>query len=97
MSSYFLKEADDGKHKFVVITPFGKKIKFGDIKYEDYTTHRDQLRKYLYISRHQKNEDWYNLNTKGAWSKNLLWNKKTLKESIQDMNNKFGINIIMVK
>jgi len=65
---------------------------FGDNRYEDYTQHGDKYRKLAYERRHT-NEDWNDLKTSGAWSKGLLWNKKSLNESIKNMENQFNIKI----
>jgi len=81
------------KKKYMIITPTGKKIGFGAVGYEDYTMHKDEERKQRYVARHKKHEDWHNKNTAGFWSKNLLWNKPTLKESIEDTEKKFNIKI----
>ena len=42
---YILKKANDKKHKFIIITPSGKKIKFGAYSYSDYTIHKNKIRK----------------------------------------------------
>lgn len=63
---------------------------FGADGYDDYTIHKDEKRKELYIKRHQKKEDWNNPTTAGALSRWILWNKPTLIESIEDYKNKFG-------
>ena len=66
-----------------------KSIHFGAKGYEDFTIHKDDLRKHRYIDRHSKNEDWNNALTAGFYSRWLLWNKKTLKDSIDDVNRRF--------
>lgn len=68
---------------------------FGDSRYEDYTMHGDDKRKASYLSRHWK-EDWTKsgIHSSGFWSRWLLWNKSTIKESIKDIENKFNIKII---
>jgi hypothetical protein len=75
-----------------------KTLSFGQNNASDFTINKSEERKKLYIARHQKNEIW-NFNNKitpGGLSKNLLWNKTTLKNSINDINNKFkNINISM--
>ena len=71
-----------------------KTISFGATGYEDFTKHKDPERKQRYLDRHRKREDWSDPTTAGFMSKNLLWNKKTLTESIKDTNNRFkNINI----
>ena len=59
----------------------------------DYTLNKDDRRKALYIKRHI-NDNINDLNFAGCWSWWLLWNKKTLEESIHDMEQTFKINII---
>ena len=73
----------------------GKKtVSFGAAGMSDFTKHKDSERKQRYINRHKKNENWSDPTTAGFMSKNLLWNKPTLTESIKDTNNRFkNINI----
>lgn len=80
----------------MVITPNGKRVHFGAKGYEDYTIHGDNKRKENYIKRHQKREDWTirGLNTAGFWSLWLLWNKKTIWASIDDIEDHFDIDIV---
>ena len=64
----------------------------------DFTKHNDKDRKERYIDRHKKNEDWNKsgVKTAGFYSKHVLWNKPTLKESIDDINKRFkNLNINM--
>ena len=51
--------------------------------------HGDDLRLQRYLIRHRKTEDWGDPTTAGALSRWLLWNKKTLQTSIDDMNKRF--------
>ena len=57
----------------------------------DFTIHKDEDRKNRYINRHKKNEDWgkSGIDTAGFWSRWLLWNKPTIKESYQDIKRKY--------
>lgn len=71
-----------------------KKISFGASGYEDYTIHHNNIRRHLYDNRH-KSEDWDNPLTAGFWAKHLLWNKKTIKKSADDITAKFGIDITL--
>jgi hypothetical protein len=95
MKVFILEESADPKKKFTAIrlNPTMKRISFGAKGYEDYTTHGDDERKKLYLARHKTREDWKDLDTPGAWSRWLLWNKKTLDASVKDMENRFGIKI----
>ena len=73
----------------------GKKtVSFGAAGMSDFTKHGDKERKQRYLNRHKKNENWNDHTTAGFMSKNLLWNKPTISESIRDTNNRFkNINI----
>ena len=86
---YYPYPSTDNKHKFFIITNEGKKVNFGAKGYEDFTIHKNEDRKRRYILRHKPKEErfWNNPNTKSFWSKNLLWNKPTLKESYKDIHN----------
>ncbi len=104
-----LNKANDGIHKYIAFISCGcagkdikncknkKVVKFGAVGYEDFTIHKDEQRKERYIKRHEKNEDWTKssgIYTPGWWSRFLLWNKPTLKESIKDIENRFNLEII---
>eukprot|EP00438_Fugacium_kawagutii_P011340 Skav220220 [mRNA] locus=scaffold749:57215:57490:+ [translate_table: standard] len=82
-----LKKSTNSNKKYDAIVE-GKKVSFGQKNASDYTQHKDPERKQRYIDRHRKNENWNDLKTAGAWSKNLLWNKPTISESIKSMENK---------
>lgn len=82
--------------RFMVINlDTNKKIHFGSPFYENYNIHEDDDRKFRYIQRHRKNEDWTinGINTAGFWSRWVLWNKKGLMKSIKDTEERFNINI----
>jgi hypothetical protein len=65
---------------------------FGQKGYSDYTKHKNPARKELYISRHSRmGEDWSDPTRAGTLSRYILWNKKTLKASIQDFKRKFHL------
>lgn len=72
-----------------------KIVHFGARGYEDFTTHGDETRKERYLARHKTNEDWTKsgINTAGFWSRWLLWNKPTIKESVKDIEKRFGVKI----
>jgi hypothetical protein len=71
------------------IIPFGA-IKPNGEPYEDYTTHKNNKRKQLYLNRHQRNENWNEINP-ASLSRWILWNKKSLKSSILDFSKKFNL------
>ena len=85
MPIYYPYKADDGKHKYFIITNTGKRVYFGAVGYEDYTMHHDEKRKQQYIIRHQKRENWNDPNLAGYWSRWLLWNKPTINASYKDI------------
>ena len=68
-----------------------KTVSFGQKGASDFTKHKNTDRKERYIDRHKKNEDWTKTGARSAgfYSKHVLWNKPTLKESIDDINEKF--------
>ena len=83
--------SDKPAKKFKAVFNDNKIIYFGAVGYEDYTTHKDRIRKNRYIIRHKKNENWNNPKTAGALSRWILWNKPTLKASITDYKRKFNL------
>lgn len=99
MTEYKLKSvkpAKDKKHKYVATienqeTKREKTVKFGAFGMSDYTKHKDDERKKRYDSRHKKNENWSDPATAGFWSKNILWNKKTVAASLADTKKKYKL------
>ena len=91
MKQYQPYKSDKPDKKYYIITKTGKKVYFGASGYEDYTMHKDLKRKERYISRHQDAEDWTQngIDTSGFWSRWLLWNKPTIKESYDDIKRRF--------
>ena len=57
---------------------------FGAKGYKDYTTHRGEKRRRLYLARHASRENWgrSGVMTAGWLSRYLLWEKPTLKEAV---------------
>jgi hypothetical protein len=66
-------------------------VSFGAKGMSDFTKHKDPERKNLYLVRHKKNEDWTDPLTAGALSRWILWNKPTLKASIDDFKKRFNL------
>ena len=68
-----------------------KSVSFGQKMASDFTKHKNTDRKEAYLARHKKNEDWTKTGatSAGFYSKHVLWNKPTLKESIDDINKMF--------
>jgi hypothetical protein len=94
MNEIILKKSNRKDKKFMVIIE-DKVIHFGGKGYSDYTIHKDKERKKRYIIRHKKNENWNKsgIKTAGFWSRWILWNKPSLKESIENLQKKYKINI----
>ena len=97
MREVILKKStnSDKKHDAYVE---GKKVSFGAKGYSDFTQHKDEERKRLYIARHQK-EDWSksNIQSPAFWARWLLWEKTTLSEAIKNIENKFDVKIKFMK
>ncbi len=68
-----------------------KLVDFGAKGYEDYTTHGDEERKERYLARHEANENWDDPFSAGALSRWILWNKKSLTDSISDYRKRFNL------
>ena len=92
MKLYFPYKSDRPEKKFYIITKDNKKVYFGASGYEDYTMHKDDERKKRYIARHQSREDWSidGIDTAGWWSRYLLWNKPSIKQSYDDIKQRFS-------
>ena len=85
--------------KFKIVLFYDNKTKtihVGQSGANDFTLTGDEEAKKRYIERHKKREDWNKsgINTAGFWAKNLLWNKRTLKSSINDIEKRFNLDII---
>ena len=94
MTEIIITKSANKNKKFDARIDGKKTVSFGAAGMSDYRIHKDPERKQRYLKRHSKNEDWSDHTTAGFMSKNLLWNKKTLTESIQDTNKRFkNINI----
>ena len=91
-----LTSANDGKHKYLIVledATTGKihKVKFGSLGYQDFLTHLNEERKANYIKRHRVREDWTDPLKPGTLSRFILWNKPTLKASVDDYLKRFNI------
>ena len=88
---YYPYKSDKSNKKFYIITYDNKKVYFGSAGMSDYTIHKDPIRKFNYIKRHQKRENWTKsgINTPGFWSRWYLWNEPTLEASYNDIKRRF--------
>ena len=91
MKKYFPFKSDKPDKKYYIITNDNKKVYFGQASASDFTLHKNEARKNLYINRHKKNENWNNKDTAGFWSRWLLWEKPTINESYEYIRKKFNI------
>ena len=91
MIKYYPYAANDGKHKYYIITESGRKVYFGATGYSDFTIHKDEARKERYITRHKNKENWTKsgIDTAGFWSRWYLWNKPTKQQSYNYIKSHF--------
>ena len=91
MKYYYPYKSDKPEKKYFIMTKTGKHIYFGQASASDFTHHKNEDRKNRYIDRHKHNEDWgkSGIDTAGFWSRWLLWNKPTIRESYQDIKKRF--------
>jgi len=82
MQEIILRKSKNPEKKYDAIVD-GKTVSFGDAKYQDYTLHKDDERRFKYLNRHRPGEDWHDLKTASTWSRWLLWQKKTIPEAIK--------------
>ena len=68
-----------------------KTVNFGQDTGSTYIDHNDDQKKAMYIARHRVNENWDDPITAGALSRWILWNKKTLDDSIIDFKLRFNL------
>ena len=95
MLKYKPYKSDKPDKKYYIITNDNKKVYFGSSNYSDFTIHKDEARRQRYVARHEKNESKYwnksGIDTPSFWSRFLLWNKPTIKESYTDIKRRFSI------
>jgi hypothetical protein len=89
-----------GKKMTALIEERGRlrSVHFGAVGYSDYTLHRDRARMERYLIRHRRREDWSlgGIFSPGFWSRWVLWNKPSLRASVQDIRRRFGIRVTLV-
>ena len=89
-----ISKSNKPQKKFQAVIDGRKTVHFGQSGASDFTKHNDTERKQRYIDRHKKRENWQDPTTAGFWSKHLLWNKETIKDSIKDLDNRYkSLNI----
>ena len=94
MTEIIISKSKNKNKKYDARIDGKKTVSFGSAGMSDFTKHKDTERKQRYIDRHKKNENWKDHTTAGFFSKNILWNKETITQSVKDTNNRFkNINI----
>jgi hypothetical protein len=75
-------------------------IDFGDINYNDYIIYNlhygknvADIRRENYLARHAAREDWTDPYSAGFWSRFLLWEKRSLKSAIRNIERMLGVKI----
>ena len=93
MLKYHPYKSDKADKKYYIITDSNKKVYFGAAGMSDFTHHKNEQRKLRYINRHKNNENWNKsgIDTAGFWSRWLLWNLPTIKQSYDDIKKRFNI------
>jgi hypothetical protein len=93
---FTLEPATDKKHRWVgVFTDEDgttKRIPFGDATMENYTMHKNPLRKENYLQRHRSREDWNDPMTAGALSRWILWEVPNLQEAVRRFRRRFSLS-----
>ena len=88
-----IKPSNKPNKKYMAVIDDKKVIHFGDDRYEDFTTHKNEARK-SYIWQDIKHDHYTNPLYASFYSTNLLWTKPTLTEAIRSTNLKYkNLNI----
>jgi len=85
------KSDREGKKLKALFSDPKKTVHFGQEGSKTYIDHNDDAKKSAYLARHEPNETWSDPTTAGSLSRYILWNKKTLKASINDFKSKFNL------
>jgi hypothetical protein len=86
---YFPYPSDRPAKKFYILTndTKPKKVYFGQTGYEHFTEgHLDERRKWAYISRHRRGENWSDPDTAGFWAFHYLWLYPTYEQAMKRIN-----------
>lgn len=85
-------KSDEKKYEaFFLVNGKQKKQKFGAEGMSDYTIHKDVERRNRYISRHYKDLDTDDPTRAGYLSMFILWNKPSLRKSVEDYKTRLKI------
>jgi len=86
-----ISKSDKPDKKYMALIDGKKTVYFGATGYSDFTIHKDEARKDRYLKRHEKNENWNDPLTAGFWSRHVLWQEKTLRKAINEVNKRYNI------
>jgi hypothetical protein len=86
-----IRPSDRADKKYMARFDDGTTTHFGAKGMSDFTKHRDEERKDRYIARHRANENWNDPKSAGALARFVLWNKPTLRASIEDYKRRFNV------
>ena len=97
MKLFITKSTRDNKKYDLLDKDKNYILSFGDDRYEDFTTHKNEERK-NYIKRHSVTQDHTKkgVKTAGFWSRWVLWSEPTITESINELNKKFNLNVKLI-
>jgi hypothetical protein len=98
-----ITQSDSKDKKLMAVFTFDdgktKTTHFGASGYMDYILYNKRDGRVLandkkrnYLARHKVNEDWDDYTSAGSLSRWILWNKPTLKASINDYKKRFNLN-----
>ena len=89
-----IKSSRSDKKYMAMFNIDGKKktTHFGQAGADDYTITQDEEQKKRYRIRHKANENWNDPLTAGALARWILWNKPTIKESIESYKKRFNFD-----
>jgi hypothetical protein len=95
MKIYILKKSNVKGKRMSVISE-GKKIDFGSNIGKTYIDHNDDKKKDAWIKRHKSgNPDKFDdINSPLFWANVILWNRKSIDESIRDIQKKYKIRVL---
>ena len=88
----------DKVHKFIATFELEegatKKIRFGAVGYDDYTTFpadkRDERRE-AYLGRHKAREEWNKPDNAGSLARWILWEHVSLRDAIKAFKKRFNV------
>lgn len=86
-----VKKSTRKNKKYMAVFDNGTSTHFGLKGSSTYIDHNDDKKKDAYIARHKVNENWDDPKSAGALARYILWNKKTLTDSIAHYKKKFNL------